>query len=230
MSEITMNFVTGSVFYRERMALPPDAVVTVELANLPTGSETPLVIGLDSFTTDGRQVPFDFSVPYDEAEIDGRRNYFIQARIEHSSANFRFVSGDPVYVITRDSPTSDVSVMLRKAPVAAQKAAITGSVSYHERRMLPPDSVLSVRLQDVSRQDVPAHVLGEQIYTTRGKQVPLPFEVHYDPAEIDERFSYSISARIEDGNGILRFISDTNNPVITRGSPTENVEVWLRSL
>lgn len=225
-----MNFVTGSVFYRERIALPADAEITVELAYRPAGSDTPVVIGLDSFTSGGKQAPFDFSVPYDEAEIDGRRNYFIQAQIEHSSGKFRFASTEPVYVITHDHPTNDVMVMLRQAPVNAQSAAVTGNVMYRERIALPPDSLFTVRLQDVSRQDVPARVLGEQIYRTAGKQVPLPFEVRYDPSEIDQRFSYSISARIEDGDGILRFISDTNNPVITRDSPTENVEVWVRSL
>ena len=115
--------------------------------------------------------------------------------------------------------------MLRQAPVNSQTAAIIGSVTCRERTALPPDSVLTVRLQDVSRQDVPALMLGEQIYTTRGKQVPLPFSIPYDPSEIDPRFTYSISARIEDGDGILRFISDTTKPVITRDNPTENVEV-----
>lgn len=230
MTEPTMNFVSGSVFYRERIALPPDAEVTVELVYRPAGSDTPVVIGLDSFTSSGRQVPLDFSVPYDEVEIDGRRNYFVQARIDHSSGKFRFISGEPVYVITRDHPSSEINIMLHQQPVETRSASVTGTVIYRERIMLAPDSVLTVRLQDVSRQDVPAVVIGEQIYATEGKQVPLPFEVLYNPANIDERFTYSISARIEDGDGILRFISDTSNPVITRDSPTEDVEVWVRSL
>jgi putative lipoprotein len=230
MTETTMHFVTGSLFYRERIALPPDAEISVELAYHAGKSESPVVIGLDSFTSGGKQVPFEFSVPYDNSEIDGRRNYFLQARIDHPSGRYRFIATDPVYVITRGHPTSGVSMMLHQQPVETRTAAITGTVTYRERIMLPPDALLTVRLQDVSRQDVPARLLGEQIYTTGGKQVPLPFEVPYNPDNIDERFSYSISARIEDGDGILRFISDTNNPVITRGSPTENVEVWVRSL
>jgi putative lipoprotein len=230
MNEKTMHFVTGSLFYRERLALPDDAQIVVELAYFPGEGDEPVVIGLDRFTSDGRQVPLDFSVPYDESEIDGRRNYYLQARIDHDSGKFRFVSGDPVKVITHGSPIEDVTIMMHQKPVETRSASITGTVMYRERVMLPPDSVLTVRLQDVSRQDVPAHMLGEQIYTTEGRQVPLPFEVSYNPDNIDERFIYSISARIEDGGGILRFISDTTNPVITRGSPTEDVEVWVRRL
>ena len=175
-------------------------------------------------------MPLSFAVPYDEAEIDGRRSYFLQARIEHEAGRYRFQNAAPVYVITHDRPVSEIDIMLRQTPIAAATAAVTGTVHYRERILLAPDSLLTVRLLDVSRQDVAAHVLGEQIYRTEGRQVPLPFAVTYDPEELEERFSYSISARIEDGGGILRFISDTNNPVITRGSPSEDVAVWVRSL
>ncbi len=47
-----------------------------------------------------------------------------------------------------------------------------------------------------------------------------------DPAKIEDRFSYAVSARIEDG-GKLLFVSDKRYPVITRGAPT-NVELVLR--
>jgi putative lipoprotein len=230
MSETNIKLISGSLMYRERLALPPDAQVNVELAYSPGEDEMPVVIGLESFTSSGKQVPFDFSVPYDPAEIDGRRNYFLQARIDHTSEKFCFVSGDPVKVITRGNPSDDVMIVLHQKPVETRSATVTGTVTYRERVMLPPDSVLIVRLQDISRQDVPARILGEQIYKTQGKQAPLPFEVSYNPDNIDERFTYSISARLEDGNGILRFISDTTNPVITRGNPTEDLEIWVRSL
>ena len=230
MSETALNFVSGSVFYRERLALPPDAEVIVELAYSPDRGAMPVVIGLDSFTSSGKQVPFDFSVPYDESEIDGRRNYFLQARIDHQSGRYRFASNEPVYVVTRGHPVSDVNIMLHQRKVETRSANVTGTVSYRERIALPPDAVLTVRLQDVSRQDVAARILGEQIYTTEGKQVPLPFEIPYNADNIDERFMYSVAARIEDGDGILRFISDTTNPVITRGNPTEDIEIWVRRL
>ena len=51
----------------------------------------------------------------------------------------------------------------------------------------------------------------------------------YDPEAIDEKYSYSMSARIEDGAGKLLFISDTAVPVITRDSPTKDVEIVVVS-
>lgn len=105
------------------------------------------------------------------------------------------------------------------------EASITGKVTYRQRIALPDDAIVTVQLQDVSKQDVAATVLGEQIIKTEGKQVPIPYQVTYDESEIDDRFSYSMSARIVDGSGKLLFISDTHTPVITRDSPTKDVEI-----
>jgi putative lipoprotein len=108
--------------------------------------------------------------------------------------------------------------------VDVDMAAVTGTVTHLERRALPPEAVVIVRLQDISRADAPAILLGEQRIELDGRQVPIPFEIGYDPAIIDDRMSYSVSARIELGDELL-MISDTVHPVITRGAPTENIEI-----
>ena len=104
-------------------------------------------------------------------------------------------------------------------------ATVSGEVTYLQRIALPDDAVVTVQLLDVSKQDVAASILGEQVIETEGKQVPIPYEVEYDEGDIDERFTYSVSAKITDGSGKLLFISDTVNPVITRDNPTEDVEI-----
>lgn len=106
-------------------------------------------------------------------------------------------------------------------------AVVSGSITYRERMMLHPLSTLTVRLQDVSRAGAPAILVGEQTYQTEGKQVPLPFEIAYDEAAIDPRFTYAVSARITDPEGSLRFISDTIISVITRGGPTSEIVIPL---
>ena len=104
-------------------------------------------------------------------------------------------------------------------------ATVSGEVTYLQRIALPDDAVVTVQLLDVSKQDVAASILGEQVIETDGAQVPIPYEVEYDEGDIDERFTYSVSAKITDGSGKLLFISDTVNPVITRDNPTEDVEI-----
>lgn len=104
---------------------------------------------------------------------------------------------------------------------------VSGAVTCRERMILHPRSELRVQVLDISRAGAPARLLGEQVYQTGGKQVPLAFAIAYDEASIDPRFTYSVSARILDPAGQLVFVSDTVTPVITRGNPTSDVVVNL---
>jgi putative lipoprotein len=108
-----------------------------------------------------------------------------------------------------------------------EQPSVTGQVTYRQRIALPPDAVIKIQIQDVSLADAPAEVVGEQVIQPSGKQVPIPYEVKYNPDVIQENHSYSMSVRIEGQDGKLLFISDTHTPVITRGNPTKNVEVVL---
>jgi putative lipoprotein len=110
---------------------------------------------------------------------------------------------------------------------ATRDSAVTGTVTYLQRIALPLDAVVTVRIEDVSRADAPAVVIGEQVVKTKGAQVPIPFEVSYDPGEIVENHTYSMRARIEDRAGNLLFINDTSVPVITGGNPTQDVEIMV---
>jgi putative lipoprotein len=71
----------------------------------------------------------------------------------------------------------------------------------------------------VSGADEEAPLLAKRILRPEGKQVPISFALDYDPAEIDPRRTYAISARIAD-RGQLAFVTDTKVPVITNGAPT----------
>ncbi len=111
------------------------------------------------------------------------------------------------------------------AATDSAEAAVTGSVTYLQRSALPPDAVVKVQLQDTSLADAPATVMGEQLIPTEGQQVPFSFSVGYNPADIIENHTYTLSVRIEDGSGTLLFINTTSVPVITQGNPTTDVEV-----
>ena len=104
-----------------------------------------------------------------------------------------------------------------------QNAKVTGTVTSLQRMALPPDAVVHVKLLDVSLQDVPARLLGEQIITNPNHQVPIPFEIEYDPAALDPRHTYAVQARIT-AKGQLMFISTSAYHVITRDNP-HHVEI-----
>jgi uncharacterized lipoprotein YbaY/heat shock protein HslJ len=104
-------------------------------------------------------------------------------------------------------------------PTAAARPTVSGTVTYRQRSALPPNARLRVQLLDVSRADAPATVIGEQSYVTNGQQVPLPYAIGYDPAQIEERFTYVVRAEIFIDDR-LAFTSTTTIPVLTRGNPS----------
>ena len=108
----------------------------------------------------------------------------------------------------------------RARSATADSGVVAGTVAYRERMAMPENALLTIELQDVSLADAPAKVIAEQKFMFAGHQVPLPFEVHYDPAKIDPTRSYALSARIT-VNAQLIFLNTTAYPVITQGNPAK---------
>lgn len=112
------------------------------------------------------------------------------------------------------------------AQTANNAGVVRGSVAYRERLALPPDAIVEVRLYDVSRQDVAAPVIAETTILPEGRQVPLRFELRYDPSRIQPNHPYAVRATIRSG-GRMIFTTDAVYQVITRGNPTE-MDLWLK--
>ena len=119
------------------------------------------------------------------------------------------------------TPPSEPAPTVAASPATAK---VTGTVTYRERIALTLDAVLEVKLVDVSRVDAPARTIGEQVIENPG-QVPISFEIGYDPAEIDEGLTYAVQVRIMEGDRLV-FVNDTMYQVITRDSPT-HVDIVL---
>jgi len=97
---------------------------------------------------------------------------------------------------------------------------VTGTVAYRERIALPPNAFIDIKLQDVSRQDVPAKTVAESIFAAEGKQVPIPFQISYNPSDINMAHTYLVRANIN-VDGKLMFTSTTAYPVLTQGAPSQ---------
>lgn len=107
----SMSHVTGTVTYRERIALPPTAVVTVKLVDVSRADAPAIVIGEQVIRPEGRQVPFAFSIAYDRVQIQPHLTYAVQARIE-DGGRLLFISDRMYPVLTRDAP-NHVDMVLR---------------------------------------------------------------------------------------------------------------------
>ncbi|WP_327439865.1 YbaY family lipoprotein [Pseudomonas donghuensis] len=105
----------------------------------------------------------------------------------------------------------------------ASKASLDGEVFYLQRIALPPAATLSVALQDVSLMDAPAVTLASQSGPVKGN-VPLPFHLNYDPAQVKPGHRYAVSARIE-LDGKLLFINTEHHGVQLDGNDPQPVRI-----
>lgn len=91
---------------------------------------------------------------------------------------------------------------------------ITGTATYRERVALSPHAVFEASLVDVTRADGPSVVVAETRKIDPG-QVPISFDLAYDPSRINSRHTYVVRATLREGSDI-RFTTDTAYPVLTR--------------
>ena len=111
--------VTGTVTYRERIALPPTAVVEVTVADVSRADAPAVVVGRQRIETPG-QVPISFRVEYDPAAIDPRRRYAVRATI-FNGADSMFTSTETTLVITQGHGMR-ADLLLRRVPASPATA------------------------------------------------------------------------------------------------------------
>ena len=102
--------ITGTVRFRHRVALPPDAVVLVQLQDvfLP---DAPSPFLAESKTTVGlRQVPIPFTLKFDPAKIDPKHPYAVEASIlVHNQLRF---TNDTAYLVLTQGHPAKVDMIL----------------------------------------------------------------------------------------------------------------------
>ncbi len=109
----TAGTLTGTVTYVQRMALLPDAIVTVWLQDAASAKQLAEI----KIPTAGRQVPIPFSLPFDPTAIDPARSYVIQASIA-SGGQVMFGSNTPTAVLTLGAGAS-ANLIVQPVSVAA---------------------------------------------------------------------------------------------------------------
>ncbi|RZU40113.1 putative lipoprotein [Edaphobacter modestus] len=97
--------------------------------------------------------------------------------------------------------------------------SIEGTATYRERMALPPDAVFEATLEDVSRVDATASVLGQTQIEQPGNP-PFHFSIQYDPTQIQPNHIYVVRASIA-VNGRPLFTTDQRYQVLTQGHGSE---------
>ena len=108
--------VSGSATYRERIALPPDAVFEAYLESVP-GSDAPATVDA-STRVPSPNVPIAFTIDYDPARIDARQRYVVRGRITaHGQLLF---TSDSAYPVLGPDGTRPIEMLLRRAAAGAR--------------------------------------------------------------------------------------------------------------
>ncbi len=108
--------VSGTVTYRERLALTPGAMLVVELRDVSYQDAAAPLIARQTITAPG-QAPISFKVEYSREDIDSRNTYSVSARIVESDGRLAFTNDTAYEVITRGSPTRvDMLLVLVQPP------------------------------------------------------------------------------------------------------------------
>jgi uncharacterized lipoprotein YbaY/heat shock protein HslJ len=146
----------------------------------------------------------------------------------------------PIVIVTRtlmliclalSACVSQEPINVKKIPQEAQVTpadsfvTVSGTVAYMQRIAMPPDAVLTIHIEDVSRADVSAPVLAEMSEPFGARQVPIKFSLKVPSLAIDPRMAYAVRATIT-VNGKLRFTTTRNYAVLSRGA-ANNVDLVL---
>ena len=233
--------VSGTVTYRERLALTPGATLVVQLRDVSLQDTASILIAEQVIPNPG-QVPIAFKIEYNKDDLNPRNTYSITARIMESDGRLAFINDTAYEVITRGKPNKvDMVLVLVEPPPdpsssgdnsgltvpsletgqelsTRTNASVSGTITYRERLALTPGATLVVQLRDVSLQDAASILIAEQVIPNPG-QVPIAFKIEYNKDDLNPRNTYSIGARIRESDGRLAFINDTAYEVITRGNP-----------
>ncbi len=123
---------TGSITYRQRVALPPDAVVTVQLLDVSRADAVSTILAEQIIRTDRRQVPIPFRLTYAPSDVDSRMRYAVRATIRDAQGQMVWTTDTAYPVLTQNAPTDDVEiVVVQVAPgrTATQqpRGSLTGS-------------------------------------------------------------------------------------------------------
>lgn len=73
--------VSGSIYIRQRIALPPDAVLTVTLSDASVSDAPSRVLAQHVVRTEGKQAPFQFVLPFNPADIQPNARILLSAAI-----------------------------------------------------------------------------------------------------------------------------------------------------
>ncbi|MBW9309151.1 hypothetical protein FA039_04685 [Escherichia coli] len=134
--------VSGTVWIRQKVALPPDAVLTVTLSDASLADAPSKVLAQKAVRTEGKQSPFSFVLPFNPADVQPNARILLSAAITVND-KLVFIT-DTVQPVIRGGTKADltlVPVQQTAVPVQASGGATTTVPSTSPTQVNPSSAV-----------------------------------------------------------------------------------------
>ncbi|EIK4076617.1 YbaY family lipoprotein [Salmonella enterica] len=142
-STIQQPNVSGTVWIRQKVALPPDAVLTVTLSDASLANAPSKVLSQKAVHTEGKQAPFSFVLPFNPSDIQPNARILLSAAITVDN-KLVFITDSVKPVINNGGTKADltlVPVQQTAVPVQAGGGATTTVPSTSPTQVNPSSAV-----------------------------------------------------------------------------------------
>lgn len=102
--------VSGNVWIRQKVALPPDAVLTVTLSDASLADAPAKVLAQKATRTEGKQAPFSFVLPYNPADVQPNARILLSAAVT-LDGKLLFITDTIQEVINHGGTKADVTLV-----------------------------------------------------------------------------------------------------------------------
>ncbi len=121
-SDISMGTIQGSLFYRERMMLPPDAVAIITLQETSRADASAIIMSSMAIG-EANRTPLSFQIPYNKSDILDNNRYSLRACImSQGTLLFSTTNAYPVLRKGQADPASVDLLLHRVLPADEQSA------------------------------------------------------------------------------------------------------------
>lgn len=107
-----------------------------------------------------------------------------------------------------------------------EENVLQGSIMYELVKSIPSNSTVHLRLINMSADSLPT-VATEQVFSTEGRQPPIPFSIPIKWEQLDSTKQYELRAEIIAVDGTVLYATEEGAPVLTHNNP-EMVHLMLQ--
>lgn len=138
---ITQPNVSGSVYIRQRIALPPDAVLTVTLSDASKADTPSKVLSQRVVRTEGKQAPFHFVLPFSPGDIQPNARILLSAAIA-IDGKLAFITDSVKPVVTQGTTKAELLLVpVANVAMPTQPGAVTTVPSTSPTQVVPSAAV-----------------------------------------------------------------------------------------